>query len=167
MVCCLSVSNCLNIGSDRLSLIRSLIHPNHLRCCFGHEHSLITSPLTTATSSAALSPQPFPSIKLVQGVMYCSDSEVHLKPSSTNQIQESVFVSLGFLIWERRLITALEQLRMAVIIEWVKHVNHLGECWAHDKRSVKVSIISLLFTSSASIYSKKLTASLARICSSS
>ena len=102
ITCCsyglLSVSNCLNIGSDRLSLIRSLIHPNHLRCCFGHEHSLITSPLTTATSSAALSPQPFPSIKLVQGVMYCSDSEVHLKPSSTNQIQESMFVSLGFLI---------------------------------------------------------------------
>ena len=90
------------------------------------------------------------------------DSEVHLKPSSTNQIQESMFVSLSFLIWERRLITALEQLWMAAMIEWVKHVNHL-ECWAHDKRLVKVSIISLLFTPSASIYSKELTASLARI----
>ena len=165
VTCCsyglLSVSHCLSVGSDRLSLIRSLIHPSHLRQCLGHEHLLITSPLTTATSPAALSPHPFSASGWFR-VMYCSDSEVHLKPSSTNQIQESMFVSLSFLIWERRLITALEQLRMAEMIEWVKHVNHL-ECWAHDKRLVKVSIISLLFTPSASIYSKELTASLARI----
>ena len=100
VTCCsyglLSVVHCLKVGSDKPSLIRSLIHPNHLRQCLGHEHSLITSLLTTATSPAALSPHSFPSIKILRpqmpsslgggGVIYCSDSEVHLKPRSTNQI---------------------------------------------------------------------------------
>ena len=161
VTCCsyglLSVSHCLSVGSDRLSLIWSLIHPNHLRQCLVDYNPSDHSHLPSSTLTPPLSLH-----QAGSGVMYCSDSEVHLKPSSTNQIQESMFVSLSFLIWERRLITALEQLWMAAMIEWVKHVNHL-ECWAHDKRLVKVSIISLLFTPSASIYSKELTASLARI----